>query len=285
MKINGTRILCAVFGIYLTLATFLPQGAVLLEGYLCNGEALNSRLCTEEAAVTAHKGILAECETVADPCGLPYSVYDGVFTDDVIHRHMKEAVTAATRSEKYAPDLKDMKALLKEQVKDVLREEDGVEDFTEYEEDIDAFCSQSLRIYKSYVNLSVYSKIDNLYAMARKILWIGAAVFVLLTAFVCYFLFRLSGSVGEFLREVSFSVLAGGLCNTLLALCLVRTDPLKNLQLSPVYLREGLRRFLADGFRFDLLVGLGTLAVGLLLFAASVAVIRGYNRKLETSEK
>lgn len=281
MKINGNRILCGIFGIYLTLALFIPQGIVLVKGYLCNKESLRAELSGEESAHSALKGILAECETVADPCGMPYTVYDDVFTVDKVRQHMDEAVAAAVNSQEYTPEVEDMRATLKQNVKNVLAEEDGVEDFAEYEEDIDDFCSQSLRLYKAYVNLSVYQKLDDLYAGADKLLLIASVVFVVLVILPGFFLYRLNGNFGEFLRDVSFATVASGLCNAILGGYLMQADPLRDLQLTPLFLRDGLRRFASGSFRFDLYVGLVTMVVGLVLFALSVAINLRANRKYQ----
>lgn len=279
MKINGKRILCGIFGVYLTLAFFIPQGLVLMKGHLFNKTALREELCTQESAQSALKGILAECETVADPCGMPYTVYDDVFTLDRVRQHMEESVTAALDSVDYKPDVEDMRSELKANVKEVLAEEDGVEDFAEYEEDIDDFCSQSLSRYKSYVNLTVYQKLGSLYPKANKAMLIAVVALAVLLILPGIFLYRLNGNVGEFLRDVSHAVVASGVCNAILGFYLTKADLLADLQLSPLFLRDGLRRFAAETFRYDFRVGLITAVLGLGLFALSAVVNHMANRK------
>lgn len=269
---KGTRVLCSIFGFYLSLMLLVPQLAAALYWHFFDPNALYDRLCSPEAASQALEKIVYDGEAVADGCGVPHSIFDGVFSEEKVRLDMTDALRAALAGESFVPELSGETALLEANVRAALTELDGVTDFTEYEGDIAAFCEQIRALYLQYVDLSVYGQFPAIYAATMRILkpiaWAAAA-----TGALCLlFLLLLTGRSKQFGRELSFSILASGGLLALLSGALLLSGVFAKLQIEPIYLRNALRSYLNDGLRFCLLTGLITLLLGGCVFALSAAL-------------
>ena len=272
MKTVKLRILCGIFGFYLTLALFVPQWTALCYGYFFRHEQLIDRVCTAQNAQAAKQGIIKACEELADPCGIPLSVYDDVFTVDAVSRDMRAGLKKALAFETYKVDTEKMEERLAENVREILREETGEEDVSASEKDVKAFSKQSMGYYRNFINLSAYRYFRTIHGAVQKYLLIGLGIFAFLTAIALFFFIRLLRRFGAVLRECAYAIVASGVCNFLLARLLEKEDLLARLQLSPTYFRDAIVSFWNGTIRFDGQIGLATAGIGLVFFLISVVV-------------
>lgn len=279
---RGTRILCSIFGFYLTLVLLVPQFAAACYGQFFNRVALTDAFCTEAAAEQALEQILADGTAIANACGVPATVYDGVFSAGKIRQDMTDAMSCALDGNAYMPDLSESLEHLTKNVHETLIQMDDVENLADYQEDIATFCDQIQEVYQRYVCLSVYGKFEPVRRTASR--WLGLAGLVAaLTGLVCLaLLWRLARQRGMFLRELSFSLLASGGLNALMSVGLLASGVLARLQVSPAYIRDALGIFFHDGLRLNLYIALGTVLLGAIVFCLAVIRLRdGTNNSRE----
>lgn len=269
---RGTRILCSIFGFYLTLVLLVPQFAAACYGQFFNRAALIHAFCTETVAEQVMEQVLADGAAIANGCGIPATVYDGVFSAGQIQQDMSEALSCALDGNAYAPDLSENLELLTENIGQTLIQLDDVENLDDYQQSIAAFCDQIQETYQRYISLSVFRRFAPVCQTATR--WLGIATLVAVaTGLLCLvLLWRLARQRGMFLREFSFSLVASGGLNALLSAGLLQSGVLAKLQVSPVYVRDALGSFFHDGLRLSLYVALGVVLLGIFLFV--LALIR-----------
>jgi len=266
MKLK-TRLLCGIFGFYLTLAFLLPQFAAVIFGYCFNKGEIIARVCTEANAVAARQDIISACDEIADPCGIPLTVYETVFTVARVKRDMKQGLLYALDFETYTPDTASMEKALAEKVREIILAEEETEVLEEETEaDITDFCTQSMTYYKKRISLSAYRYFRGLYNRFLKAAILLLGIFAILTAIALFFLIRLLRQAGAVINELTYALFASGVCNALFAIAVQKEDFFADIQMSPVYFRDAVRSFLNGAVRADFTVGCVTAAAGVLLF-------------------
>lgn len=269
-----TRILCSIFGFYLTLVLLVPQLLLTAEGHFLKPEVISEELVTRQAAQQVLELVLADGAALANSCGISSQVYEGVFTEDAILQDLQEIVNKALAAQAGAPDLEPEMERLAENIRQELKRTENVTDFTYYEGDIQTFCKQISNVYSRYINLPIYSHFRSVQSICRRVEKLAAVAAGMTGLVVLVLLGLAAGRGGLFLRELSFSVAAaGGLMAALTGVALV-AKPFARLQISPIYLRDALRAYLHDGIAYGLYMGLATLAIGLILYGVSVWLIQ-----------
>lgn len=269
-----TRILCSIFGFYLTLALLIPQLTVAFYGHYANRSALRTEFASQAAAEQVLEHVLADGTGIANGCGIPNTVFADVFSAGQLQQDMADALSAALDGQAYAPDLTQSMELLTQNINQALSQLEDVADPAELAEEINVFCEQIQNIYQRYINLSVYSKFDPLLQTVKK--WLNLALLVAgVTGLLCVMLLgRLARQKGTFLRELAFSLIATGGLNALLCGGILGSGVLGRLQVSPAYFRDALGNYLHDGLRLSVYVAAATIVLGLLLFLLAAIRIR-----------
>ncbi len=266
---RGTRILCSIFGFYLTLALLAVQLCAGLSGYFLKDANLIRAVCTDASAEDAMALVLDEGTVLANANGISPSVLDGVFSKEQFLRDMTAVLENALAGRDDTPDTAQSMDKLAENVRKTLVAEGLSGDVSEYAGEIDLFCMQIRTIYEQAVGLRVYRVMDELMTKVRRVIpWaLGAAAGLgVLCLALMGLVTRRTRRLGA---EISYSVIAAGGLNALFAGGVLLSGVTEGLQLSPDYFRNSLECFLQNGLRFDLWIGLGVLAFGLVLFALS----------------
>lgn len=265
-----SRILCSIFGFYLTLALLVPQLSVTLYGHVFRSSALVDNICTPASAQQALDLLLEDGNALANSCGIPHDVFDNVFTSEQMLTDMTAALNSVLNQDGYTPDITQSLNALTENIRAALLQMEDITDLSIYEEDIATFCTQVQRAYEQYINLSLYSRLNTLLLRAERILKPILIISSILSLFCLPFMWILTHNIASFCRELSFSFIATGCLNTVFSVSILISGVLNEIQLSPTYFRDALRSYMRTGVQINTLVGICTLIIGVAMFWLSI---------------
>lgn len=276
---KSIRILCSIFGFFLTLALLVPQLGLAWSGHFSSHSAIHDLLCTPANAQETIALIVDDGYEFSDGCGLERLVFDDVFFPDEVLSDMDQAVTAALESRDFHPDSSAAVSRLEANVRANLCKLENITDTSSYDDDIVAFNKQIIGIYEDYINLNVYSFLDEIFPLGSRLISLAWMVGAVIGGLTLVMLWLMTRRLGLYLRELAFSCIASGGLMAGLAAAVLIYDPFGDIAVAPMFLKQALIDYFKNGLTFLLLIGGGLILVGVILFAAAAPLIRKGGKK------